>query len=130
VEITMRVLLANLDPSTWSSLGILFKAQPDLEIVGQPSEPSPLQSQLRAHAPDVVVLEFDVHGGQIDDVLALLRSLDRPPAVVGMSVRAEKRAAAMERGVDAFACKCDPPDRLLDAIRTAYRQRSKPIQQE
>jgi len=126
----MRVLCANLDPSTRSSLEILFKVQPDLEIVGQPDEPSPLPSQLRSHVPDVVVLDFDVHGGQIDDVLVLLRSLDRRPAVVGMSVRAEKCEAAMEMGVDAFVYKGDPPDRLLDAIRTAFSQRSKSILQE
>jgi two-component system response regulator DesR len=130
IGIAMRVLLANLDPTTRSSLGILFKAQPDLGIVGQPDEPSPLLSQLRAHTPDVMVLDLDVLTGQVDAVLQLLRSVDRPPAVVGMSVRAEKRATAMDMGVDAFAYKGDPPDRLLDAIRTAFSQRSKSIQQE
>lgn len=126
----MRVLLANLDPSTRSSLAILFKAKPDLEIVGPLDEPASLPSQLQDHAPDVVVLDLDVLSGQIDAVLELLRSLDRPPCVVGMSVRGENREVAMAMGVDAFAYKGDPPSCLLDAVRTAFGQQCKSIRQE
>jgi DNA-binding NarL/FixJ family response regulator len=50
----MRILLPNQDPSTRSSLGILFKAQSDLELVGEPSEVSQLASDVQTHNSDVV----------------------------------------------------------------------------
>jgi DNA-binding NarL/FixJ family response regulator len=119
----MRVLLANQDPPTRFSLGILFKAQSDLEVVGQPSDVSQLLSDVRAHNPDVVVFDLDLLSEQIDALVGVLRSLDHPPAVVGMSIRAAKRQAAIDAGADAFAYKGDPPDRLLSAIRTAFSRR-------
>jgi DNA-binding NarL/FixJ family response regulator len=125
----MRILLANQDPSTRSSLGILFKAQSDLEVVGEPSEVSQLLSVVRTHRPDVVVVDFDLLGEQIDTLLGMLQSLDDPPAVVGMSIRAERRQAAMDMGADGFAYKGDPPDRLLSAIRMAYSHRSETRQE-
>jgi DNA-binding NarL/FixJ family response regulator len=119
----MRVLLANQDPSTRSSLGILFRAQSDLEVVGQPSDVSQFLSDVRTHHPDVVVVDFDLLGEQIDTLIGMLHSLEDPPAVVGMSVRAERRQAAMDAGADAFAYKGDPPDRLLSAIRTVFHKK-------
>jgi DNA-binding NarL/FixJ family response regulator len=56
-------------------------------------------------------------------LLRMLQSLDQPPAVVGMSVRAEKRQAVLEAGADAFAYKGDPPDCLLSAIRTVSQEK-------
>jgi DNA-binding NarL/FixJ family response regulator len=119
----MRILFANQDPSTRSSLGLLFKAQSDLELVGEPSAVSQLLSVVGTHRPDVVILDFDLLGEQIDTLLGMLQSLDDPPAVVGMSVRAERRQTAMDMGANRFVYKGDPPDRLLSAIWTAYNQR-------
>ena len=123
IGIVVRILLANQDPVMRSSLGILIKAQLDLEVVGESAEVSQLLSDVRTHHPDVVVLDFDLRGMQIDVLLEMLRSLDQPPAVVGMSVRAERQQAVIEAGADAFAYKGDPPDRLLSAIRTVSHKR-------
>jgi DNA-binding NarL/FixJ family response regulator len=113
----MRIVLADQQAVGRSSLKILFRAQPDLELVGEAADVGELISQVKASAPDVIVLDFDLIAGQIDVLMALLRSLDNPPAVVAMSVRSEYRRLAAEAGFDGFAYKGDPPERLLAAMR-------------
>ena len=120
----MRILLPNQGPSTRSFLGILFKAQSDLELVGEPSEVSQLASDVKTHNPDVVILDYDLLGEQVDSLLEMVKSLDHCPVVVGMSVRAEKRQTVIDTGADGFAYMGDPPECLLSAIRTAFNQRS------
>jgi DNA-binding NarL/FixJ family response regulator len=129
IDIVMRILLTNQDASTRSSLGILFKAQSDMEVVGEPSTMSQLLSVVRTRRPDVVIVDFDLLTEPVDTLLGMLQSLDHPPAVVGMSIRAERRQTALDAGADAFAYKGDPPDRLLSAIRTAYNQRGESRQE-
>jgi DNA-binding NarL/FixJ family response regulator len=122
IGFAMRVLLANQDASTRSSLGLLFKAQSDLDVVGPTDEVSQTLLDAETHRPEVVVLDLDLLGEQIEAVIGALRSLDHPPVVVGVSVRAERRQIALDMGVDAFAYKGDPPDRLLATIRGAFDQ--------
>jgi DNA-binding NarL/FixJ family response regulator len=67
--------------------------------------------------PDVVLLDFDSTREPPEHLLSAIKSLDHPPAVVVMSVRAEKQQDAFSAGADAFAYKGEAPDRLLSSIR-------------
>ena len=68
--------------------GSSIKAQSDLDVVGESDEVAQLLSDVRPHHPDVVVLDFDLLGRQSTRCWRA-GSLDHPPAVVGMSVRAD-----------------------------------------
>lgn len=113
----MRVVIADQEPSARSAIGMLLNAQPDMELVGEASDLVDLLSQIKGNAPDVVILDWDVPGQRIDTLLDLLGLFDSPPAIVGLSVHAESRQAAMDVGVGAFAYKGEPPERLLAVIR-------------
>jgi DNA-binding NarL/FixJ family response regulator len=112
----MRIFLANQDALTFSSLRILFRAQTDLELVGA-GDVSECLSDVSASHPDVVLLDFDSTPEPPEHLLSAIKSLDHPPAVVVMSVRAEKRQQALSAGADAFACKGESPEKLLSSIR-------------
>jgi DNA-binding NarL/FixJ family response regulator len=121
----MRIFLVNQDATTLSSLGILFRAQPDLELVGAAADVSQSLSDVSASDPDVVLIDFDPGAESLEQMLAAIKSLELPPAVVALSVRAEKCQDALDAGADAFACKGESPDRLLSSIRSVGRDRIK-----
>jgi DNA-binding NarL/FixJ family response regulator len=121
----MRIFLASKDPTIHSSLGILFRAPPDLELVGDATDTSQFLSEVSAIDPDVVLLDFDPISEPPEQLLGAINLLDHPPAVVVMSVRAEQRQDALSAGADAFACKGEPPDQLLSSIRAVGEIRNK-----
>ena len=113
----MRIVIADQEPSTRSAIGMLLNAQPDMELVGEAADLVDLLSRIKSTDPDLVILDWDVLGQRIDALLDLLELFDAPPRIIGLSVRAENRQAAMEVGVGAFAYKGEPPARLLAVIR-------------
>jgi DNA-binding NarL/FixJ family response regulator len=113
----MRIIVADQEPSTRSALRMLLTAQPDMDLVGEAADLVELLSEVKANDPDLVILDWDVLGQHIDRLLDLLELFDRPPTIIGLSVRAENRKAAMDIGVAGFAYKGDPPERLLAVIR-------------
>ena len=113
----MRIVIADREPSTRSAIGMLLSAQSDMELVGEAADLVELLSQIKRSSPDLVILDWDVLGQRIDALLDLLGLFDSPPAIVGLSVHAENRQAAMQVGVGAFAYKGEPPERLLAVLR-------------
>jgi DNA-binding NarL/FixJ family response regulator len=125
----MRIIVADQEPSTRSALRMLLTAQPDMELVGEAPDIVELLSEIKANDPDLVILDWDVLGQRIERLLDLLELFDRPPTIIGLSVRAENRKAAMEAGVAGFAYKGDPPESLLAVIRQVQGSHQ-PIQVE
>ena len=125
----MRIIVADQEPSTRSALRMLLTAQPDMDLVGEAADLVELLSEIKANGPDLVILDWDVLGQRIDRLLDLLELFDRPPTIIGLSVRAENRKAAMAIGVAGFAYKGEPPERLLAAIREVQQDRQ-PIKTE
>ena len=121
----MRIFLANQDATTRSSLGILFRAQSDLELVAPAADTAPAVSEISASHPDVVLLDFDPVAESAEQMLREIKSLEPPPAVVALSVRAERCQDLLNAGADAFACKRESPDRLLSSIRSVGSTRNK-----
>ena len=119
----MRILVADHEASTRSALRVLFRAHPEIDLVAEAADLTALLAEVSTNALDVVILDWDTLGDEIDSLLNVMRQLDQPPAVVAMSVRAENRKAAMETGIDGFAHKGEPPERLLEAVRAANERR-------
>lgn len=113
----MRIVIADQEPSTRSAIGMLLRAQPDMDLVGEATDLVDLLSQIKGTEPDLVILDWDVLGQRIDVLLDLLSLFDSPPTIVGLSVHEESRQAAMDAGVGALAYKGEHPDRLLAMIR-------------
>ena len=118
----MRIMIADREASTRSALGMLARSQRDLALVGVASDAAELLTEVKAHHPDLVVLDWGLAGEGVGALLEELRLLDKPPAVVGLSLRAADRAVALLSGAAGFACKGDPPERLLAAIRAVGQE--------
>jgi DNA-binding response OmpR family regulator len=65
----------------------------------------------------VVLLDWELPGLAIGEVIGQLRSLCPQTLIVALSSRLESRSAALGAGVDAFVSKSEAPERLLAVLR-------------
>jgi DNA-binding NarL/FixJ family response regulator len=114
----MRILLADDQPQVRFALRVLLEQQPGLAIVGEATDGDGLLEHVAMTLPDVVLLGWELPGLRATDSLALLRRIRPDVLVIVLSGRVEARVDALSAGADAFVSKGDPPERLLDAIRT------------
>jgi len=112
----MRVLLADNQPKVRSALRLLLEQEPGLSVIGEAAEAEDLLAQVEATQPDLVLLDWELHGLRTVERLAALRTLCPRLKVIALSGRPEARRAALAAGVDAFVSKGDPPERLLAAV--------------
>lgn len=127
----MRVLLADDQPQVRSALRFLLEHEPGLAVVAEAGEADDLLTQVRAHRPEVVLLDWELPDGQDcgpsprlrHSLLSSLRSASPSLAVIALSGRPEAGHAALASGADAFVSKGDPPERLLETLRSMHEGR-------
>ena len=56
-------------------------------------------------------------------LILAIKGLDVTPEVIALSRRPESEAAALTAGADAFVSKTDPPEKVLEALRTLAQDR-------
>jgi two-component system response regulator DesR len=119
----MRLLIADRQATTRSALKILFREEPDLDVIGEAADSQALLALARSHRPDVVLLDWELPGQPAADLLAALSKLNTRPSVVILSGRPELESSARAAGADAFVSMVDPPKRLLAALYAIKSQR-------
>lgn len=112
----MRVLLADDQAKVRSALRVLLGQQPGIEILGEAVDTTGLIDWVNAACPDVVLLDWELPGLQPAALLPMLRRHCPRAQVIVLNSHSEVRAAALAEGADAFVCKGDPPETLLQAI--------------
>ncbi len=113
----MRVLLADDHTRVRWALRTAIQEEDGMDIVGEVSEAPGLLAQVETLRPDVIVLEWELPGRPIGDLLADLRALDRPCQVIVLGQHPDTQAVALAAGADAFVSKADSPEQLLCALR-------------
>jgi two-component system invasion response regulator UvrY len=113
----MRILLADKRPRTRFALRALLRHRPGFEVVSEAEDVQGLLVQVETTSPDLVVLDWNLHGQAEADLLPALRRACPGLAVIVISARQEVEQAALTAGADAFVSKTDPPDQLLQAIK-------------
>jgi len=121
----MRVLLADDQAKVRSALRLLLKHQPGISILGEAVDTTGLLDWVKAACPDLVLLDWELPGLEVDDLLPTLHELCPRLAVIALSGRPEARQAALDAGVDAFVSKGDPPERLLAAMEKCRKEISR-----
>jgi DNA-binding NarL/FixJ family response regulator len=118
----MRIILADNRRKVRFALRTLLTQQADLEIGGEASDAQDLLSLLETTCPDTILLDWELPGMDIIELLAALRRLCPGVPVLALSGRVQARRAAMDAGVDAFVSKGDPPERLLSALQSCTQR--------
>ena len=122
----IRVVLVDDQALFRAGIRMLIDSQPDLEVVGEASDGREALTVVRAHRPDVVLM--DIRMPVMDGLAATAELLHdeslgtEPPRIVMLTTfdLDEAAARAIRQGASGFLLKDADPEFLLAAIRTVH----------
>ena len=114
---TLNIVIGDAQPRVRFGLHVLLEEQPGWRIAGEAVDVQALLDRIRDGCPDLVLLDWELPGMPAEELLATIRQACPDLRVIFMSGKDELREAALRAGADVFACKADPPEKLLRLIR-------------
>jgi DNA-binding NarL/FixJ family response regulator len=123
----IRVLLVDDQPVVRRGLRVLFRLEPDLQVVGEASTGTEALALAQTLTPDVVLMDIEMPEMDGIEATAALRRVVPQSAVVILSIHddAQTRGRAQAAGAVAFVEKRGATEALLSAIRLAAGQTGK-----
>ena len=119
----VRVLLVDDQPLFREALGVLLGARDGIEVVGEAGDGAEALRQVRALAPDVVLM--DLRMPVLDGIAATRRLREEHPGVRVLALTTfdgdEEVFAALRAGAVGYLLKDTSGDRLAEAVLTAAR---------
>jgi two-component system response regulator EvgA len=123
-----RLLLVDDVPAVREALRWALEETDDLAVIGEAGDGIAALDQARELAPDAVVLDIELPWLDGYAVARALKSLDRPPVIVFLSMHGD--AASMRRSVEAggdgFVQKGSGLAPLIDELRRLLGKRPPP----
>ena len=118
----IRLILADDHPIVLDGLVQLFRVEPDFEVVARCRDGEEALREVRAHRPDVLIL--DVRMPRLDglEVLRTVRQegLDTRVVLLTAAVEEEQLVEALRLGVGGVVLKEMAPHLLLEAVREVH----------
>jgi DNA-binding NarL/FixJ family response regulator len=118
----VRILVADYDARVRSALHALLKQEPGQISVRESADIGGLAARVKEFKPDLVFLDWELPGRPAAALLFALHRPDYHPKVIVLSTRPEAEGEALAAGADAFVCKGDPPERLLDSFHALVKK--------
>ena len=119
----IRVLLVDDDPLVRAGLAMIIASASDLLVVGEAGDGLEAVDSVRAHNPEVVLM--DIRMPRLDGIAATarLRAMPTPPEVLVLTTfQADAYVLdALRAGASGFLLKDTPPTEILAAIRQVAR---------
>lgn len=120
---TIRTVIADDHPLVLDGLEQLFRVEPDITVVARCRDVDETLRALRAHTPDVLVLDLLMPGG---GGLELLRALSYGPSATRIVLLTaviddDQLLEAIRLGVHGVVLKDMAPQLLVDAVREIHR---------
>jgi len=117
--VRVQVLLVDDDALVRAGLRMILSSAEDLEVVGEADDGARAVAAVRAHRPDVVLM--DIRMPEMDGIAATaaLRRLETPPHVIVLTTfqADEQVISALRAGADGFLLKDTPPAEIMNAVR-------------
>jgi len=118
--VSIRVLVADDQSMVRAGFRMLLQGQPDIEVVAEASTGREAIAKVARFSPTVVLM--DIRMPELDGLEATRRILaaDDPPRILILTTFAldEYIFDALNAGASGFVLKDDPPEQLLQAVRT------------
>lgn len=121
----MFVILADDQYDVRCALRLILEQEADLELASEAANSTELLAQLGDACPDLLLLDWELPGLDVAELLATARQQCPDVKIIALSGRPEACEQAMQAGVPGFVSKGDPPERLLDAVRCVLRVSSR-----
>lgn len=117
-----RILVADSDARVRSALQTLLRQEKGGIIIRESADAGGLAMQVKEFKPDLVLLDWELPGRPAAALLFALHGLDYSTKVIVLSARPEAETDALTAGADAFVCKGDPPERLMESFRSLVQK--------
>lgn len=119
----LRVLLVDDDPLVRTGLAMILGSAPDIVVVGEAGDGDEAAGQVRAHAPDVVLM--DIRMRRMDGITATrtVTALPNPPKVLVLTTYDldEYVFDALAAGASGFLLKEGAPLEIIEAVRVVAK---------
>jgi DNA-binding NarL/FixJ family response regulator len=117
----MRIILADSHAQPCLALKMMLEERPEFDLVGVALDAQGLLKLIAKHFADLVLVDKDLPGLFIADLITRLHALKCRPIVIVMSSEAESSRMLLKSGADAFVSKGEP-DWLMENLLT-YSER-------
>jgi DNA-binding NarL/FixJ family response regulator len=119
----MRIIIADDHAIFRDGLKLLLGTVPGFQVVAEAGEAAALKTLVRDHRPDLVILDYNMPGGDSGETLAYLKR--RHPEMRVMVLTAERSGALLQHladaGADGILLKEGSGEDMLAAIRGVAR---------
>jgi DNA-binding NarL/FixJ family response regulator len=120
----MRIILADPHPQALWALKTTLQEKPEFDIIGEAIDADGLLALVAANPPDLALIDWELPGWSIEDLITEVHAGEPRPIVVLMSSKSERGNMMLKAGADAFVSKSDQPDWLLETLQK-YEKRFK-----
>ena len=114
----MQLVVAGRQATTRRAVSMLVGTRLGLVVIGEAKDYEELMNLVMANQPDLILLDEDLPGVELGELIPTLRGLDFSPAVIVLNEKPEMEESALAAGADAFVYKGDHPKRLLIAVQS------------
>lgn len=116
---TIRVLLVDDDPLVRAGLRFLLDSADDITAVAEAGDGDEVVAAVRAHTPDVVLMDLRMPRLSGVDATRLVRALPDPPHVVALTTWDVDDAVVrtLDAGASGFLLKTAAPTEIIGAVR-------------
>jgi DNA-binding NarL/FixJ family response regulator len=118
----MRVIIADHHPQARWALVALLREQPGYAVIGEAAASDSLLKLAVKQPADMILVDYELPGLALADLIDQIHSLDQPPKVIVMSSDSEHARIALNAGADAFVSKGNQPKWLLSALQRFERK--------
>lgn len=122
----MKAIIADDQAGVRSALRLLLEQQTDDAIINEAANVESLLSQISGGCPDMVLLEVELTGigtrksasesDAFQKVVLELRERCPDTCIIALSSHPQIRAQVISCGANAFVCKSEPPEILVDVL--------------
>jgi two-component system response regulator NreC len=120
---TIRIVVADDHRIVRRGVCLILDSEPGLEVVGEAGNVVTALRAVRAHAPDVLLLDLHMPGDSSLTAIPAIREVAPATAIVVLTMHDEPAYAreAMRAGAGAYVLKEAADDELVEAVRLAAR---------
>jgi len=119
-----RILIADPDPAFRKALALLIFRRLGIQDIDEAADTGTLIQKLADTRPDVLLLNWSIHGVPGPETCILLRNTYPSLKVILLSLDPEDEKAAHAAGAG-FMCKSAPPEQALVVLRTILAKKEK-----
>jgi DNA-binding NarL/FixJ family response regulator len=112
-----RILLADDNADLRSALRLMLATRLGFEVITEARDMEHVLAQVEDSHPECIILDWELPGRPTRERVTVLRALVPGLKVIALSARPESKTEADSERVDAFLCKTEPPEQIMEVIR-------------